>query len=70
MITGNEKNIEIRNPNQNDFVSRLTFVKGLKSIPELHSNVVREKKKKKVFKNWCMPMQPDGYIKCREHDFL
>jgi hypothetical protein len=53
---------------QMDFVSRLTFVKGLKDAPKKFV-YVKEKKKKK-FKTWCMPIQISGYIKCRRYDFL
>lgn len=49
--------------------TRLTFVKGMKDVPEKHSTVIREKRKRK-FKAWSMPEQPTGYIKCRDYDFL
>ena len=50
---------------QMDFVSRLTFIRGLKDVPA--NEGVKEKKRRK-FKHWTMPLQDDGYIKCRKHD--
>jgi hypothetical protein len=61
------KKTEINRGKQLDFVSRLTFIKGLKDVPE--TPVIKNKKKKK-FKHWSMPLQAIGYIKCRKHDFL
>lgn len=58
----------INRSKQIDFVSRLTFVRGLKDVPEKF--VYIKDKKKKKFKNWSMPLQDGGYIKCRKHDFL
>jgi hypothetical protein len=63
----NNKNGEFGRNKQMDFVSRLTFVRGLKDIPE--STGPRERRKRK-YKHWTMPEQPDGYIKCKRHDFL
>jgi hypothetical protein len=52
-----------------EFTTRLTFIKGMKDNPEKHNTGGREKRKRK-YKTWSMPVQPTGYIKCREHDFL
>ncbi len=60
----NDKNDGITRDKQVDFVSRLTFVRGLK---DTQVNGVKEKKRRK-FKHWTMPTQDDGYIKCRKHD--
>jgi hypothetical protein len=54
-----------RTTKQMDFVSRLTFVRGLKDVPA--GQAIKERKKRK-FKHWTMPLQADGYIKCRKHD--
>jgi hypothetical protein len=53
-----------------DYISHLTFIKGLKDVPEKLVYVKEKEKKKKKFKNWCMPTQIHGYIKCRKHDFF
>lgn len=60
----NDKKDGINREKQMDFVSRLTFVRGLKDV---EVKGVKEKKGRK-FKHWTMPMQDDGYIKCRKHD--
>jgi hypothetical protein len=52
---------------QLDFVSRLTFIRGLKDTPE---HAVPKERRKRKYKHYTMPQQPDGYIKCRKHDFL
>lgn len=59
-----DKESRITRDKQTDFVSRLTFVRGLKDV---QVNGVKAKKKRK-FKHWTMPLQDDGYIKCRKHD--
>jgi hypothetical protein len=61
----NEKMEGVYRIKQKDFVSRLTFIRGLKDIPA--GQVLKERKRKR-FKHWTMPLQPDGYIKCRKHD--
>jgi hypothetical protein len=61
----NDKKDEINRNKQIDFVSRLTFIRGLKDVPI--NEGVKEKKRRK-FKHWTMPLQDDGYIKCRKHD--
>jgi hypothetical protein len=66
---------EVNRSKQIDFVSRLTFVKGLKDVPKERISASKESikekdKKKKKYKHWCMPSEPHGYIKCRHHDFL
>lgn len=68
-----KKKGEITRNKQMDFVSRLTFIKGLKDELLERQAPVKEKeksKKKKKFKQWCMPSQQVGYIKSRLHDFL
>lgn len=64
--------IQTTREKQIDFVSRLTFIKGLKKdYPEQYIQLNRlNGKKKKKFRNWCMPLQETGYIRCRVHDFL
>ena len=60
----NDKKNGIARDKQMDFVSRLTFVRGLKDV---QVSGIKEKKGKK-YKHWTMPQQDDGYIKCRKHD--
>jgi hypothetical protein len=66
--------IVVRYPTQPD-ITKLTIVKGLKDEEQLPKAVKRERRKntannKSMFKNWCMPDEQIGYIKCRKHDFL
>jgi hypothetical protein len=61
----NDKKDGINSQKQLDFVSRLTFVRGLKDVP---ANEGLKEKKRRKFKHWTMPLQADGYIKCRKHD--
>ena len=61
----NDKKDGINKEKQMDFVSRLTFIRGLKDVPA--RDALKEKKRRK-FKHWTMPLQDDGYIKCRKHD--
>ena len=65
----NKKTGDNNRDKQMDFVSRLTFIRGLKDAPERITITQKERTKRK-FKHWSMPTQPDGYIKCRKHDFL
>ena len=53
----NDKKEGFNRDKQMDFVSRLTFVRGLKDIPA--NEGVKERKRKK-FKHWTMPTQVDG----------
>jgi hypothetical protein len=57
---------------QIDFISRLTFIKGKKAdFPVDFVRLERTNgKKKKKFRNWCMPLQENGYMRGRVHDFL
>jgi hypothetical protein len=66
------QDVQTTREKQIDFVSRLTFIKGLKKdFPDEYVRLERMNgKKKKKFKNWCMPLQQSGYMKCRVHDFL
>jgi len=71
MAVNSSKHPKTSKLKQIDFVSRLTFVRGLKDAPERLVYVERTKeKRKKKFKHWCMPEQPVGYMKCRMHDFF
>lgn len=71
------KQMVARRDKQSDFVSRLTFIRGLKDASEQYvyreqknMDKSRKEKKKKKYNQWCMPAQPGGYIKCRAHDFF
>jgi hypothetical protein len=63
--------IVVHHPIEPD-ITRLTFIKGLKDVQTAARTLKRERRKTttKSYKNWCMPAQPTGYIKCRKHDFL
>ncbi|MEO5563190.1 MAG: hypothetical protein ABIR18_07145 [Chitinophagaceae bacterium] len=67
MVFNKSRTADINREKQIDFVSRLTFVRGLKDEPK--KEFPKETKKRR-FKQWNMPVQPGGYIKCRKHDFL
>jgi hypothetical protein len=68
MAVNKSERSEVNRVKQMGFVSRLTFIRGLKDVSK-NSVYIKDRKRKK-FRHWCMPSQPTGYIKCRQHDFL
>lgn len=66
------QHVQATREKQIDFISRLTFIKGTKAdFPEEFVRLERMNgKKKKKFRNWCMPLQENGYMRGRAHDFL